>query len=720
MAPATASAATSPGAGNGFTAVTPTRVLDTRDGSGPVGDDASRPLDLSAAVPADATAVLLNVTAVDATTNTFITVYPDGAPLPITSNVNVVPGRAIPNAVTVELRAGHKVDLYNRNGSVQLVVDLEGYYSPSATTGLTAQNPSRVLDTRNGIGAIRADSTYTLDLSGSVPANATAVVLNLTGTNATTSTFVTAWPHGAPRPGTSSLNVTPGLDTPNGVTVPLGEGRKIDLYNRFGSVDLVADLTGYYAPTSPATFSTVISSRAIDTRTSTPVTGTARSVDLSGVIPPTATAVVLNLTATNPSSNTFVTVAPHGSPKPNASTLNLVAGQTVSNSATVAVSADGQIDLYNAWGTVDVIVDVYAYFAPPFTCTQGCVYGWGSGYLGTRRNVTTPAPTPTPVFGLDHVTIVDSNGGSTLALRSDGTVWAWGGNGFGQLGTNASCALAGPAADVDCHSDVPVRVPGLSNVEAVVAGRHSGYALRFDGTVWQIGTSLRQVPGLSGITAIAGGDTTHYALRNDGTVWAWGANYGGELGIGTANDVPATTPVQVHNLSGVRRISVAPTDDTGSGDTAFAVLADYSVAAWGPDAKAYSTGVATAGPAYEPVPVPGLSNIDSTSGTHARGNNGTVLSWGRNDAGQLGNGTTGFDLQATPVPASIGPVIALATHVPGAVRGDGTAWTWGDNTFGQLGNGTVGGAVATPAPVVGLTSISALTGSDTQGFALQR
>ncbi|MEV6606090.1 hypothetical protein [Kutzneria sp. NPDC051319] len=718
--PVTASAATA-GSGNGFTAVTPTRVLDTRDSGGPVGAGAAKLLDLSAAVPSDATAVLLNVTAVDATGNTFVAVYPDGAPVPITSNVNVVPGRAIPNAVTVELRPGHKIDLFNKFGSVQLIVDLEGYYSPSATTGLTAQNPSRVLDTRNGIGAIRADSTYTLDLSNSVPANATAVVLNLTGTNATTGTFVTAWPHGAPRPNTSSLNLVPGLDTPNGVTVQLSSDRKVDLYNKNGSVDLVADLAGYYAPTSTATFSTVIPSRAVDTRTSTPVGSGARTVDLSGVIPPTATAVVLNLTGTNASSGTFVTVAPHGTPKPNASTLNLNPGQTVSNSATVAVSADGQVDLYNAWGTADVIVDVFAYFAPPFTCTQGCVYGWGSGYLGTRRNITAPSPTPAPVFGLDHVTAIDSNGGSTLALRGDGTVWAWGGNGFGQLGNGASCSLSGPAADVDCYSDVPVRVPGLSNVEAVVAGRHGGFALRFDGTVWQIGTSLRQVPGLSGITAIAGGDATHYALRNDGTVWAWGSNLGGELGIGTANDVPATTPVQVHGLSGIRQISVAPMDATGSGDTAFALLADFSVSAWGPDAKAYHTGVATDGPAYEPVAIPGLTNIGSISGTHAlMASNGGLLSWGRNDAGQLGNGTHGFELQATPVPATIGPAFTLATHVPGTVRGDDTAWTWGDNTFGQLGNGTVGGEADTPAQVPGLNSITALTGSDTQTFARQR
>ena len=718
LTPATASAAPTSGAGNGFTAVTPTRVLDTRTTGGAVPAGSTRVLDLSASVPADATAVLLNLTATNITANTYVTAFPDGAARPITSNLNLAPGRIIPNAVTVELRPGHKIDLYNLAGSVDLIADLEGYYTPSSTTGLTAQSPTRVLDTRNGIGALGGNATYTLDLSGSVPANATAVVLNLTGTNATAGTFVTAWPYGAARPNTSSLNLTPGIDTPNGITVPLGAGGKIDLYNLAGSVDLVADLAGYYAPTASATFSTVIPSRAIDTRTSTPVTGAARTVDLSGLIPPTATAVVLNLTATNPSANTFVTAAPHGSPQPNASNLNLVVGQTASNSATVAVSPDAKIDLYNAHGTADVIVDVFAYFAPPFTCTQGCVYGWGSGYLGTRRNVTSAAPTPTPVFGLSNITAVATGHGAGLALRNDGTVWSWGGNGFGELGNAATCVPPnGPAADVDCYSDVPVHVLGLDHVTAIAGGMYSGYALRNDGTVWRIGQTLSQVPNLSNITAIAGGYSTDYALRNDGTVWAWGTNFGGELGIGSTTVEVSTTPVQVHNLTSVIAISAAATDDTGSGDNAVALLTDGTVWAWGPGALAYNTGNPTAGTATEPVPVTGLAGVTAVSGNHALKADGTVWSWGTNFGGELGNGTHGTTLQATPVPTTVTGATKLGTRIPAVVLGDGTARIWGDNLFGQLGNGTTGGEADTPIQL-GLTGVTALAGNLIAGYAL--
>jgi len=652
---------------------------------------------------------------IDLTKHYYVTAWPDGGDRPITSNLNLTPGRNIPNAVTVELRPGQKIDLYNNVGSVDLIADLEGYYSPSATAGLSAQSPTRVLDTRNGIGAIGDNATYTLDLSGSVPANATAVVLNLTGTNASTGTVVTAWPHGAPRPNTSSLNLTPGVNTPNGVTVQLGSGGKIDLYNAHGSVDLIADLAGYYAPTAAATFSTISSSRAIDTRTSSPVGAGARTVDLSGLIPPTATAVVLNLIGTNASTSTVVTVAPHGSPQPNTSTLNFAAGQTVSNSATVAVSPDAKIDLYNANGTADVIVDVFAYFAPPFTCTQGCVYGWGSFTLGTRHDVTKPAPSPTPVFGLSNVIAIDniSEYGTTYALKSDGTVWAWGDDSFGSLGNGASCGLGPvPAGGYDCYWDVPVRVLGLDHITAIAGDMYNGYALRDDGTIWQIGLPQGpvQVPGISGVTAIAGGVFTDYALKGDGTVWAWGANYSGDLGIGTATSDRVTTPVQVHNLAGVTAISAYQNGE--------ALRGDGTVWIWGGNAMAFNTGNATAGDSYLPVQVTGLTGVTAISGEHALKADGTVWSWGVNDSGELGNGTHGTDLQPTPVQATVTGAATLGKHVNAVVLGDGSARIWGDNLFGQLGNGATGGEADSPIPLAGLTGVTALSGSNIASYAL--
>jgi len=121
--------------------------------------------------------------------------------------------------------------------------------SPSA--GFTAIYPERFLDSRTSIltfGPIQPNGTTTLDLSNLVPVGTTAVVFNLTGTNATADTYVSVWPDGQPRPATSNLNLRPGEVTANLVTVQVSAARRIDLYNLTGTVDVVGDLAGYYAP----------------------------------------------------------------------------------------------------------------------------------------------------------------------------------------------------------------------------------------------------------------------------------------------------------------------------------------------------------------------------------------------------------------------------------------------------------------------------------------
>jgi hypothetical protein len=126
------------GTASRYNPVTPVRVLDTRDGTGtggstaPVGPQGTITLDLSAQVPTTTTAVVLNVTGTGTTTATHVTVFPDGADRPIASTLNLVPGQTRPNAVTVQLGAGRKVNLFNNAGSVHLIADLAGYYGPSA------------------------------------------------------------------------------------------------------------------------------------------------------------------------------------------------------------------------------------------------------------------------------------------------------------------------------------------------------------------------------------------------------------------------------------------------------------------------------------------------------------------------------------------------------------------------------------------------------------
>ena len=167
--------------------------------------------------------------------------------------------------------------------------------------------------------------------------------------------------------------------------------------------------------------------------------------------------------------------------------------------------------------------------------SNGTVWAWGAnsnGQLG--NNSTTDSHVPVQVTGLTGVTAVAEGNGNTVALKSDGTVWAWGANSNGQLGNNST---------TDSH--VPVQVTGLTGiVTAVAAGYSDTLALKSDGTVWAWGSNSHgqlgnnsttdshvpvQVTGLTGVTAVAEGyATTTVALKSDGTVWAWGYNSEGE------------------------------------------------------------------------------------------------------------------------------------------------------------------------------------------------
>jgi DNA-binding beta-propeller fold protein YncE len=252
---------TASGAGSSYVPLSPSRVLDTRNGTGgyttPVGPAETISLQVAGVgdVPATGvTAVVLNVTATDTTAGSYVTVYPDGETQPTASSLNFTPGETIPNLVVVPVGADGKVDFYNHTGSTDLVADLEGYYTTSGTGSLYVPvGPSRVLDTRNGTGGFSAPvgpgGTITLPVEGvaGVPTSGvTAVALNVTATDTTAASYVTVYPDGATQPTASNLNFTAGETIPNLVVVPVGADGEVDFYNHTGSTDLVADLEGYF------------------------------------------------------------------------------------------------------------------------------------------------------------------------------------------------------------------------------------------------------------------------------------------------------------------------------------------------------------------------------------------------------------------------------------------------------------------------------------------
>jgi hypothetical protein len=193
---------------------------------------------------------------------------------------------------------------------------------------------------------------------------------------------------------------------------------------------------------------------------------------------------------------------------------------------------------------------------------DGTVWAWGDNTFGTVGDGTNGnfRKTPVQVLNLSGVSAITAGPFISLAVKNDGTVWAWGFNAFGELGDGTT---------VDRH--LPVQVSNLTEIRAVgpTHGEHN-LALKSDGTVWawgsneagQLGdgtTTARhtpvQVQNLSGIIAVSAGNVHSLALKSDCTVWGWGQNAGGELGGGGSQD--RLTPVQVPTLSGVPAVSAS-------------------------------------------------------------------------------------------------------------------------------------------------------------------
>jgi len=243
-----------------FVPVSPTRVLDTRSGTttNPTLTTALGPKQTMHVNVAQSgqEAVALNITVTKPTAASYLTVWPDGATQPTVSNLNFTPGQTIANRVMVMVANGGKVSIYNAAGTVQVIADLNGSFTDPTTlvSGARFQGlqPTRILDTRNGIGGIRgaigSNGSLAVQVGGvdGVPSTASAVVANLTVTDTTAASYLTAWPDGATRPNASDLNWTAGRTVPNLAVVELGPDGKVDLYNAAGSTDVVLDVVGFY------------------------------------------------------------------------------------------------------------------------------------------------------------------------------------------------------------------------------------------------------------------------------------------------------------------------------------------------------------------------------------------------------------------------------------------------------------------------------------------
>jgi hypothetical protein len=241
-----------------FTAVTPKRLLDTRQGAGtPVGAGQAINLTVTGGlttVPAGASGVALNVTVDQPSSAGYLTVWPTGSPQPLASSHNFVQGLTIANLVLAKVGTGGQVSIFNSAGGTHVVVDVVGYFSTAGGTFVPV-SPQRIVDSRSGVGArvggpLGQGEQIDVDVAGvaPVPANATAAIVNVTSVNSSLPSFITVWPAGSAMPTASTLNPRPGIPVPNLAYLKLGSAGRLSIYNNTGSTDYLVDVFGYVTP----------------------------------------------------------------------------------------------------------------------------------------------------------------------------------------------------------------------------------------------------------------------------------------------------------------------------------------------------------------------------------------------------------------------------------------------------------------------------------------
>jgi alpha-tubulin suppressor-like RCC1 family protein/regulation of enolase protein 1 (concanavalin A-like superfamily) len=410
-------------------------------------------------------------------------------------------------------------------------------------------------------------------------------------------------------------------------------------------------------------------------------------------------------------------------------------------------------------------------------CTaDGKVWSWGDnskGQLGVPVS-TASRSLPAQVGGLTGVIAVAAGDTHSLALKSDGTVWAWGDNTDGQLGDGTKTLRTAPVQVICAGTQI-----ALTDVVQIAAGINFSVARKADGTVFSWGlnnsgqlgdgtTTARlaavQVSGLSGIWSICAGDTHALALRADGRVWGWGSNTHGELGsvfplnrtmaalVPSLNDgvvlaagghrsgmVDVQGAVRVlgdnqfsrlGNTTTTYRVLPVTLTDTkqaasiyAGGAQGFVQRVNGKLFAWGANHRG-QLAIGNMDPIAAPSPVYDNAVFRNTSAI-AVGTahtliltQGMVVAAGENASGQLGDGSTHANIGVwiTKLGSNVQAVAAGRAHSL-ALKSDGTVWAWGDNTHGQLGDDTIVRKLS-PVPI-GLSGVIAIAAGADHSLALK-
>jgi alpha-tubulin suppressor-like RCC1 family protein len=608
----------------------------------------------------------------------------------------------------------------------------------TAPSGFTSMVPSRLLDTRIGVGAskvaVAAHGTVHLQVTGrgGVPASGvSAVVVNVTVTQPTSAGFVTVYGDGKALPTASNVNFVKSQTVPNLVIAPVSANGKVALFNgSAGTVQLIGDVSGYYlagAPTVAGAFGALAPSRLLDTRIglggpkgavwrewTVPVRVRGR-----GGIPATGvSAVVLNVTVTQPTTAGFLTVYGDGY-RPEASNLNFLAGQTVPNLVIAPVAADGTISLFNgSTGGVQMIADVSGYFLAGAPMDAGAFGSLApSRLLDTRIGVGAPkvavaaggtvhlrvagvglVPASVVSAVVLNVTVTQPTSAGFVTVHRGGTVRPTTSNlNFRKSQTVPNLVIAPVGVDgmVDLYngSDGTIQLVAdvagwFLNTTASPGAAAYSWGGNYSGELGDGTTTNRMTPGAVGTdthwASISAGQNHTAGVKTDGTLWSWGGNVYGELGDGTTTN--RLVPVQV----GTERhwASVA----AGFSRT-FGLKTDGTLWAWGAN-HAGLLGDGTTTDQWTPVQVgtdTGWASVRTGDfHTMAIRTDGTLWAWGANYKGALGDGTRIDRTAPVQVGAGTGwASVAVGVNDTLGVKTDGTLWAWGENSYGQLGDGTL-------------------------------
>jgi len=681
----------------------PQRIADTRCGASPqpsfcaseslpsanaslatVSPGGTINVAMPSSVPAAASAAVFNVTAVDQTGAGFLTVYGTGGSLPVVSNLNFNGAQAAfgtSNLVTVPLGTS-SISVFDgptTGGSpVDVVVDLEGYYAPPAGSSLAGEyfplTPARILDTRGSGGTpLGPNSVGNLTVAGAggVPSTGvSAVLLNVTVTDTTGSSFLTAWPAGATQPVVSNLNWTTGETLANKVLIPLGSGGSnagaISLYNLAGNTDVVVDVMGYFtdatATTAGAVFTPVTPARMADTRCgaspapsfcaseslpsgnsalTSPSGGQSVNVAITGNdgVPSNATAAAVDVIDVSPAGSTsnpptggnFLTVFAAGSTLPGTSDVNWVPGDVynvVANGAYGGIGTGGATSVYQGpttAGATDVVVDVFGFFAAPSGVT------------------ITASPSTLQADGVSTSTITVNVTKGGTAVNADPVLLVLSANPTGSCGT--------------------ITTPNPANTAA-------------SGTV----TFTYKSSTTAGICTIT---ATEADSGNTGTTTITQTS-NNKVVVAAA---PASVPADGHSTSTLTVTVTGPTGTPVSGDTVSFTVAGFpsSVCSTAPaNGTTNASGVVTA--TYVAGSVVGFCTITAT------------------ESAKSATGTATVDQTTTPAPAN-SPYVVTVVASPATIQANGSA----TSTITVTVKDTTAAAVA--GDPVNLTTAAAPTGS---------